>query len=50
MHSNYELFFHCLSSNPVGAARLEPQPLPLWFRVGLGAVASLVVALSLLVG
>jgi hypothetical protein len=49
MNTNYELFFHYLSI-PVGAARLEPQPLPRWLTLGLGAALGLVVALSLVVG
>lgn len=50
MNPNYELFFHCLSSIPVGAMRLEPQPLPRSLRLGLCAALGLVVALSLIVG
>jgi hypothetical protein len=51
MNLNCELFFHSFSAIPVGAVDPEASPsvLPPWFGVGFGAIASLLLALSLVI-
>ena len=50
MIPNYELFLHGFSAIPAGTLGPEAAPLPFWIKAGYGAVAGLVVALSLVIG